>query len=130
MFYCESCRVKNKWPRPLTYPYHSVVTGRCEICHKYKENYDVPSLFLKSEQERSKEELLLDKIIQNEYKLKAEGLVITFVKGPKAGSVNHFRTEELKMLTVKVKDEIDWYATYQLRCKAQEGYRRTELENK
>jgi len=39
MFYCEKCRVKNKWP--LSPGFRSF--GPCEVCQKTLPCYDVPS---------------------------------------------------------------------------------------
>jgi hypothetical protein len=38
MFYCKDCQVKQDWPEGFRYSY-----GPCEVCHKTKECFDVPS---------------------------------------------------------------------------------------
>ena len=41
MFFCEECRVSNKWPKNLRgYPDSR---GNCEVCTKERDCYDVPS---------------------------------------------------------------------------------------
>lgn len=39
MFYCETCRVKNEWPKA----YLSFSRGNCELCGKFSVCHDVPS---------------------------------------------------------------------------------------
>lgn len=44
MFYCEKCRVKAEWPKSLRgFPDSH---GRCEMCGKGADCYDVPSFAL------------------------------------------------------------------------------------
>jgi len=43
MFYCEKCRVENKYPEAIIKSY-----GRCEICEKTADCHDVPSRHLPS----------------------------------------------------------------------------------
>lgn len=38
MFFCEKCRAKNDWPGSLARSH-----GRCEVCRKVADCYDVPS---------------------------------------------------------------------------------------
>lgn len=38
MFFCEDCKIKNKWPGFIPQSY-----GKCEVCGKTDECYDVPS---------------------------------------------------------------------------------------
>lgn len=38
MFFCEPCRVKNKWPESWLRS-----QGRCEVCRRSRECHDVPS---------------------------------------------------------------------------------------
>lgn len=45
MFFCEKCRVRNKWFTSFGQSY-----GRCEICGKTAECHDVPSKYLPPEQ--------------------------------------------------------------------------------
>jgi hypothetical protein len=124
MLYCEQCRIKKKWPLPKIYPYHTAEYGRCTECQKYCNCYDTPALFLKEPE--TVEEKMLDKQFQDDYHTRAESMVITFVQGRQAGHLDHKASEALKGLKVLKNGEVDWYATYQLRLKAQEGYRKTE----
>lgn len=41
MFYCETCKEKNKYPESIMVSY-----GRCEICGETAECYDMPSAYL------------------------------------------------------------------------------------
>ena len=41
MFFCEKCRLKNKWPEGF-----SKSVGPCELCRKSALCHDVPSSFL------------------------------------------------------------------------------------
>jgi len=41
MFFCDSCRAKNKWPGIVARSY-----GRCEVCFRHTSCYDVPSKYL------------------------------------------------------------------------------------
>lgn len=41
MFYCKRCQEKNSWPEGLGRSY-----GRCEVCGKTAECYDVASKYL------------------------------------------------------------------------------------
>lgn len=122
MLYCEECRGKKNWPRPMTYPFHQMSFERCEVCSRDRECYSVPALFLRPH--KTVEEIMLSKKIQHEYQKKAEDLVITYVFGPNTGRVDHTATEELQKTFTKVNDQIDWYGTYELRKSIQEGYRR------
>jgi len=38
MFYCRTCQRKNGWPQSFTHSY-----GRCEVCKKPADCYDIPS---------------------------------------------------------------------------------------
>jgi hypothetical protein len=91
--------------------------GRCEVCHRHKENYDVPALFLKTP--KTKEEIMLDKMVQEEYKKKSEALVIAQVIGPMAGATDYKATAELQQVFIRKNAEIDWFATFELRQKIQ-----------
>ena len=124
MLYCEECRIKNKWRMPATYPYHAGEHGRCESCRKHKNCYNVPALFLKEPE--TAEEKLLDKGIQEAYKEKCADMVVCFTQGRLAGHLNHRLTEAMQKVFVNKGDNIDWYSTYQLRLRLQEGYRKDE----
>jgi hypothetical protein len=88
--------------------------------------YDYPSLMLKPRDTLTKEEIMLDKKIQHEYHQLAEGLIIAYASGAHAGSIDYQRSEELKNVIVKNQEEIDWYATFELRQRIQQGYRRVD----
>lgn len=120
MNYCEECRTKKKWPRPMTYPYHRTSYERCGVCQRHRECYDVPALFLRPNQ--TVEEIILSKAIQNEYRKKALEMVITYVGGPNNGRIDNHSTEELHKVFAKRDGEIDWYGTYELRQTIQHGY--------
>jgi hypothetical protein len=130
MFYCEDCRVKKNWNRPITFPYHEHHQGTCEVCKHRKDCYDYPAMYVRPKSEWGYEEILLDKLIQNEYHRKAEELVIAFVSGSRAGGLDHQRSEELKNVIIKNENEIDWFATYKLRQRVQEGYRKADELNR
>lgn len=127
MFYCEECRVKNNWPRPVSFPFCTISRGRCEVCNKTKDNYDVPARYLKSD--KSKENEAFEKTLQDEFKRKAEELSIDHVYGPFAGRTNNVLTNQLRQIKIEKNGEVDWVATYDLRLKAQLGhYQQEELK--
>jgi hypothetical protein len=125
MIYCEDCRAGKQLRRPATYPYCSQESNECELCHQRKVCYDYPALFAKQGLE-TQEEILLDKVMQNEYRMKCEGLIVAYVRGQFAGGTNHDKTEELKKVFVHRNtlkgQEVDWYATWELRKSIQKGY--------
>ena len=125
MLYCEDCRVKRNYNLPSTWPYGRYESGRCELCQKTKTCYDYPLIYIKPKSTWSAEEILLDKALQNEYHSKSESLVITYVVGSQAGSLDHQRTEQLKTVFAKNSSgEVDWYATFELRQRIQQGYKK------
>jgi hypothetical protein len=127
MVFCEKCRQKHGWPRSSGYPYTGLVENtQCEICHTTDVCHDVPALFLIPDSKKTSVEKTLDKQIQDEYRKKAESLVIVYVSGKNAGQLNHKQTELLRQIVVKKNSEIDWYATYHLRLKVQRGYQQVE----
>lgn len=128
MLYCENCRAARKLLTPATYPYHRHAVAKCELCNKHVDCYDYPALFAKQPDQRTEEENLLYKILQQEYKSKAESLVITYVSGPRAGAINQDLTNNLKHAIIKNRQsgEIDWYATWELRTTLQAGYQKVE----
>jgi predicted metal-binding protein len=73
---------------------------------------------------------MLDKAIQQRYHRDAEGLILAYVSGSCAGALDHQRSEELKNVIVKNENEVDWFATYKLRQKVQEGYRKADELNR
>lgn len=124
MLYCEDCRVKRKWNKPSTFPFCTFGSGQCELCNKRKDCYDYPSLFAKPDSQKTFEEKQLDKALQMDYRGRAEEMVITFVSGPRAGAIDHVRTADMKKMVIKNGNEVDWYATYELRLRLQEGYKK------
>src|SRR5882757_166658 len=130
MLYCEDCRMKKKWSLPATWPYHNYGRGKCEICNRQKTCYDYPALYARPKSEWTHEEILLDKILQNEYHKKAEQLIIAFVSVSRSGAQDHQRSEELKNVIVKIDNEIDWFATYKLRQRVQDGHRKADELNR
>jgi hypothetical protein len=132
MLFCEQCRIDKKWVRPRAYPYHSHQMGKCEICKKHNDCYDYPLLIVKPDSEKTVEDKMLYNRIQFEYHQKAEDLVIAFVSGRYAGAIDYLATAELKNIiawTDKQKTEIDWYASYELRRRAQDGYLKARRHN-
>lgn len=126
MLFCEKCRIKKKWNIPPTYPFHNHATAQCEICTKHSDCYDYPLLFMKPKSELTLEEKQLDKVFQHEYHQKCEELIIAYASGRQAGSIDHERSDELKRVLIMNNGEVDWYATYELRLKVQQGYRKVD----
>lgn len=126
MKYCEPCRVAKKYLMPGTSPYHDIELAKCEICHKQRQCYDYPALFIRPKSELSVEEITLDKQIQTEYAQKAEDLIISYCSGRQAGHIDHERSKLLRQVVVERAGQPDWYATYQVRKKIQEGYRKQD----
>lgn len=48
MFYCEDCAKKNEWPQGF-----GRSRGRCEVCEKPRDCYDVPSYALPPPKKRA-----------------------------------------------------------------------------
>lgn len=133
MLYCEDCRVKNNWNLPAIFPYHEHGIGKCELCKRRKDCYDYPVLYVKKKSDWTREEIILDKALQHEYHQKAEGLVVAYASGSRAGALDYQRSEELKNATVNDKErenKIDWFATYKLRLRIQDGYRKADELNR
>ncbi len=130
MIYCENCQVDKKLNRPGTYPYHKQVQAKCELCGKQRTCFDYPALYVKPRINWTKEEKMLDKNLQHVYHQKAEELIIGYASGSRAGAIDHERTEQLKTAIVKNQNEIDWYATFELRQRIQEGYRKLDESNR
>jgi hypothetical protein len=122
MKFCEDCRINQNWPRAVGFPYTGVAFGNCELCSKRADLHDVPGSKLVPDTQKTTEEKLVDKIMNEGYKDKAESLVITY----SSGQLNHRDTEMLRQIIVKKNDKIDWHATYNLRLVAVEGFRRRE----
>jgi len=130
MLYCEPCRVDKNWSLPATFPYHDQGTGVCEVCRRRKDCYNYPALYVKPKSEWSHEEIMLDKALQHQYHQEAEGLIIAYASGSRGGSIDHQRSEELKNVMVKSGNEVDWFATYKLRQRVQDGYRKADELNR
>jgi len=128
MLYCESCRVLKNYKLPALYPYHDQVHAECEICNRKTECYNYPALLIKPDNQKTTEDRQLEQAIQNEYEQKTKQLVITYVRGPGAGKIDPIATEAMRQVWVKTKLGTDWYATYELRKKMQQGY--IQRENK
>lgn len=130
MLYCEDCRVNKGWNYPATSPYDDRGRATCEVCTRRKDYcYSYPALYVKPRSSWTQEEIMLDKAIQHEYHQLAEGLIIAY----SSGALNHERSETLKSVIVRDKqrgNEIDWYATFKLRQRVQEGYRRVDELNR
>jgi hypothetical protein len=126
MLFCEDCRIKKNWGRPPEFPFCALLSHQCEVCKRDKSCYDHPALFLIPDSKKTTEEKLLDKVLQAEYHKKAEELCITFVQGPRAGSIDHQRTEDLKKILIKENGEVNWYSTHAVRKLAQEGHEKFE----
>jgi len=125
MLYCEDCRAKKGWNYPATYPYHERGMGICEVCNRRKDCHSYPALYVKPRSTWTQEDILLDKSVQHEYHQLAEGLIIAY----NSGALNHERSELLKSAVVRDKqreNEIDWFATYKLRQRLQDGYRKAD----
>lgn len=130
MLYCENCRVKKNWNVPATFPYHEHGQAKCSICNRQRDCYEYPALYAKPKSTWTAEEILLDSVLQHEYHQEAEGLIIAYASGSRGGAIDHQRSEELKHVIVKKGNEIDWFATYKLRQRVQEGYRKVDELNR
>lgn len=123
MIFCEDCRIKQKFPRSAGFPYTGVApNSKCYLCSRITNCHDVPASMLTPESEKTFEEKMVGKIVQEGYRDKAENLVVTYL----SGKLNHEKTELLRSILVKNNGVVDWYTTYFLRVAAQEGYRRDE----
>jgi hypothetical protein len=116
MFFCEDCRAKNNWPDGL------IQQERCEKCGKNKLCYDVPSVMLIPEQDRTIEQTTILKMVMDSYRDRAEQIVITSLDGRQ----DHRMTEMVRKVFSYRNKEVDWYATYQARLTVQERYQQTE----
>jgi hypothetical protein len=121
MLFCEDCRIKKMWPNSAV-----VQQGKCEICKRFTECFDVPAVLTVPEHERSLEQKMIYRIMQEAFKDKAENLVVTHASGSEAGKLNHRLTGMLHEIIAKRGSEIDWYETYNLRLAVQSGYQRAE----
>ena len=127
MIFCDNCRVKNKWPRAAGFPYSGVkLNGKCEVCGTIGDSHDVPAIKLVPERDKTPEQKLVSRMMQDGFRDRAENLVIVHVSGHEAGKINHPLTEQLREIIVKNNGDIDWHATYELRVAAQKGIQRDE----
>jgi hypothetical protein len=117
MYFCEDCKIKKNWPESAV-----VIDEKCEQCGILKKCYDVPAVMLVPEKDRTFEQKMVLKMLQDGFRDKAESLVITMLDG----RVDHILTSQLKKLIAVRGTEIDWYSTFQVRLRAQEGHRESE----
>ena len=123
MLFCEACRREKNYPKHNGHPYIGITNGTCEICHgRNVVCHDVPERKLHL-QERTSTDRLLDQIINDAWKQKAEDLQIAYVD---SGRRNEDATAMLKEIKVFEGKEVDWETTYQLRRIAQSEYHRRE----
>ena len=130
MLYCEECRAKAHLNLPAVYPYHKTYQAECEICRKHRTCYDQPAIYVKSKNAWTAEEKQLDKMLQHDYHQLSEELIIAYASGANAGAIDHQRSEELRKAIIEVNNVVDWYATFELRQRIQEGYRKTDELNR
>lgn len=112
MKFCVDCRNKKNWPDSAV-----MSNDKCEVCGNRNACYDVPSVKLIPESDRTVEQKLVYKIMQDGFREKAERLVVT----TRAGKIDHVLTEKLRKIQVTRSGEIDWLDTYNLRIAAQQG---------
>jgi hypothetical protein len=117
MNFCEDCRQRKNWPNSAI-----VEINRCEACGNTVECYDVPSVRLILERDRTFEQKLIFKMMQEGFRGKAELIVIT----NRDGKVDHVKTEIVREQVVKRNGEIDWFDTYNLRLALQKGIQMDE----
>jgi len=117
MKFCDDCRHKKNWPNSAV-----MLSDKCEVCGKPDACYEVPSVKLIPESSRTIEQKLVYKIMQDGFREKAEQLVVTDL----SGRIDYVSTSMLQKIFVKRNEEIDWYDTFNLRLKAQQGYRETK----
>jgi hypothetical protein len=122
--FCEPCRIVYNLLKPRTFPYHDHEYGRCDLCNKIKDCYDYPAIYTKPKKDWTFEQKTLDKRLQQEYHQKCDEMIIGFRSGSHAGATNQIRTDELRNTLIKLDGETDWYATYKIRLKLQQGYQK------
>jgi hypothetical protein len=130
MFFCEKCRVKNHWPTSLGYPFMGHSFGRCEVCTTTGECHDVPSGALTPDDEKPAHQKQMDKIVEEEYRRKAEDLIIARQFGPHAGKMDIELTSQLQQIRIRKNGEINWVATYQMMLVAQQGHYDAEIRKR
>lgn len=127
MIFCEDCRLKKQWPRSPGFPFVGIEKSvKCEVCHKKTDCHTVPTVVLLPEAERTFDQKLVYKIMEEGFKDRADSLVVVHVSGAEAGKINHRMTELLRSIKIQKNGKTDWYSTYQLRLVAQQGYQKDE----
>ena len=116
MFFCEACREKNNWPNGL------MQQDKCEKCGKSGVCYDVPSVMLIPEADRTTEQKMVLKLVLDAYRDKAETIVITGLDG----RVDNVMTDMVKKVFMHRNKQVDWYATFIARLTVQERYQESE----
>jgi hypothetical protein len=116
MFFCEACRIKKNWPNGLMQP------DRCEVCGTNDVCYDVPSVMLVPESERTIEQRTILKMVMDSYQQRAKEIVLTTLDG----KINNRMTDMVQTIFSYRNKNIDWYATYLARLTVQERYRESE----
>ena len=130
MFFCESCRVKNKWPKNLGWPHMGLSQGSCEICKAWGVNHDVPSSALTPDSEKPAYQKQMEKIVEEEFRRKAEDLIIARQFGPHAGKMDIELTSQLQQIRIRKNGEINWQATYNMMLLAQQGHYEDEIRKR
>ena len=127
MLFCEQCRQKNKWPRSSGYPYVGFKTGdQCEKCGKIKDCHDVPAIRLIPEKDKTVEQKMLDKTMQDAYHQKAESLEVYY----SSGRLWQAMTDEIRKSFIYRDGKVDWYDTYELRVALREQIQNAEARRK
>lgn len=127
MIFCESCRLIKKYPKHPAHPYvGTMLHGECEVCRRSGPVHVVPTNLLKSRKDMDVNEIVVDNIQQEVYRLKCDDLAVYFVRGPAAGRINDSVTKDLQQLFLHRDGEIDWVSTYELRLKVRDGYNQVE----
>ncbi len=127
MLFCESCREKKNWTRSAGYPYIGFrLSEKCEVCGKIGECHDLPAIRLVPKNEMTFEQKMVDKIMQEGYRDKANSLVVTRGNGEEWYTM----TEEIRNAFARRNGEIDWYDTYELRVALREQIQNAEARKK
>lgn len=127
MIFCEACRVKNNWTRSSGFPYIGFrASEKCEVCGKLAECHDIPAIRLVPKEEMTFEQKMIDKIMQEGYREKAESLVVSRSNGEPWGTM----TDEIRNAFAWRNNEVDWYDTYELRVALREQIQNAEARRK
>ena len=116
MLFCEDCRIKKNWPDSL------IEHGKCEVCSKTGECYDVPAVMLIPEDKLSLEQKQIRRMLLEGFQEKAEQMVITYLDG----RLDNRMTDLLRQVFIKRKGKVDWYLTFGARLKMQDGHRESQ----